>query len=90
MQFNSLYEKRVTAEGAEVLVKWTHFLRPCVTKKNPDGSNMKDKFGDLIYDFTQYESEYFIFIPWQHSMPKELLNHLNGLNDYLQDFINKN
>jgi len=94
-QFDKMYEKRITGEGIEILVKWTHFLIPPVWAKrlievDDPGRPGKKKIKEEPYLKYFFENEYFYFIPWQYSMPKMLMDHLVELNNYVQDLTAKN
>lgn len=94
-EFNAMYEKRITAEGKEINVKWTHFLMPkkkkkkWVEKDDPDNPGRKKLVEETYYEYF-LENEYIIFQPWEFSMPKTIINHIIDLNNYIQDASAKN
>lgn len=89
-EFEHKGERRITAEGQEIIVKWTHLLKKPPAQRDKTGEFILDKHGRQIPDFAVFEYEYFFFIPWEYGAPASIVNHLAELNDYLQDIANRN
>lgn len=94
-QFNAMYEKRIDGEGREILVKWTHFLMPTGKATRLEEVDDPLRPGQKKMEMRPYkkyflENEYIIFQPWQYSMPRQLLNHITEVNNYIQELTAKN
>lgn len=89
-EFNHKGERRITAEGEEIIVKWTHFLKKPPPLRNSRGDIVFGEDGKPISDFSAFEYEYFFFIPWDIMPPPSIVNHMAELNSYLQEVTAKN